>query len=359
MTEQGPIIDTSVQPFLPSNADLRAFLPDALRLRGMPDVESAWYQAPDGDYQQHLYGGEYPGSDPLRVARDVLDEPGVDIAILNPRTRGPHPNYLMNNAICAATNDWLADVWLDKGNLHGRFRGTIRVNPEDARAAIAEIERWEDHPHMVQVGVPMASREVYGKPQFWPIWRAAAERGLPIAISTNGGAGIEFPPTAAGHARTYENFFAFYAYNFFYHLAGIVTLPELQEVPDVVFVFPDGGADVLPSLMWRLDTLWFGLRDQMPWLERPPSEHLRDHFRFGYGRMDGPPDDAITEAWLSQLGLEDVIMFASGYPFWSGSAPNDLPAGSSARQRENVRFQTANELYRLGLTSPAPVSPHA
>ena len=107
------------------------------------------------------------------MARHLFDENGADYAILNPLTRGNIADYLLNSRICAAVNDWLLDRWLDP-DTSDRFRGTIRVNPEDVKGAVAEIERLADHPKMVQVGVPMQSREPYGKPMFEPIWEAAA-----------------------------------------------------------------------------------------------------------------------------------------------------------------------------------------
>ena len=79
-----PIIDACVQPHFLNNAEIRRYLPDAHKLRSIPDVEQQWYQAPGGDYRQDLYGEHYPGSDPETVGRQLFDDAGVDFAILNP-----------------------------------------------------------------------------------------------------------------------------------------------------------------------------------------------------------------------------------------------------------------------------------
>ncbi|MGZ4530488.1 MAG: amidohydrolase family protein, partial [Mycobacterium sp.] len=123
------IIDANVQPHFRSNAEIRRYLPAAHKLRSIPDVEQQWYQAPGGDYRQDLYGEHYPGSDPETVSRHLFSR-GVDYAILNPLTRGNIADYLLNSRICAAVNDWLLDRWLEP-DATDRFRGTIRVNPED------------------------------------------------------------------------------------------------------------------------------------------------------------------------------------------------------------------------------------
>ena len=149
-------------------------------------------------------------------------------AILNPMTRGNIADYLLNSRICAAVNDWLLDRWLEPDTTN-RFRGTIRVNPEDPKGAVAEIERLAAHPKLVQVGVPMQSREPYGKPMFEPIWEAAAARGLPVAVHINGGNGVDYPPTFAGHAHTYPGYAAFMPLNYFVHLATLIV--ECVEEP--------------------------------------------------------------------------------------------------------------------------------
>ena len=107
------IIDTCVQPHFRYNAEIRRYLPEAHRLRAIPDVEQQWYQAPGGDYRQDLYGEHYPGSDPETVSRHLFDDAGVDYAILNPLTRGNIADYLLNSRICAAVNDWLLERWLE------------------------------------------------------------------------------------------------------------------------------------------------------------------------------------------------------------------------------------------------------
>src|ERR1700761_5179706 len=106
-----PIIDANVQPHFRYNAEIRRYLPDAHKLRSVPDVEQQWYQAPGGDYRQDLYGEHYPGSDPETVSHHLFADPpdgmGVVNAILNPLTRGNIADYLLNSRICAAVNDWL------------------------------------------------------------------------------------------------------------------------------------------------------------------------------------------------------------------------------------------------------------
>lgn len=339
------VIDTNVHPFFLSNAALREYLPPEYRTRGFPDVESSWYQAPDGDYAAQLYADGRPGSDPATVASHLFDELGVDVAILNPRTRGNLPDRRLNSAICAATNDWLAREWLDSDG-RGRYAGTIRINPEDVDGALAEIERWAGHPRMVQVGVPLQSREPYGKPQFEPIWAAAAGHRLPVAVTINGGAGIDYAPTATGHPRTYLHYAAYMPLNYFHHLTNLIVEGVFVRIPQLVFVFPDGGIDVLTPLMWRLDMFWRAFRDQTPWAVEYPSSSLAAHVRFGTG-LEGPAGGVPADEWLDQMGKADLLMYASNYPYWSWLRPDELPAGFTAAQTAKILSENAARLYGM------------
>jgi predicted TIM-barrel fold metal-dependent hydrolase len=342
------IVDANVQPHFGKNAEIRHYLPPTFKLRSIPDVEQQWYQAPGGDYREDLYGDHYPGSDPETVRRHLFEDNGVDYAILNPLTRGNIADYLLNSRICAAVNDWLLDRWLD-ADPTGRFRGTIRVNPEDPKGAVAEIERLAGHPKMVQVGVPMQSREPYGKPMFEPIWEAAAGFGLPVAVHINGGNGVDHPPTFAGHAYTYPGYAAFMPLNYFVHLATLIIEGVFGRHPDLRFVFADGGYDILTPLMWRLDTFWVSMRDQTPWVDRYPSDYLRESVRFCSSAFDGPTNPDVAERWMDFSDKAELLMYGSSYPHWSASPPEAVAAGLNSMQREKVLWGNASDLYGVAL----------
>lgn len=346
MSNSGLVIDTNVQPHFRNNAEIRKFIASAYKQRAIPDVEHPWYQAPGGDYRADLYDGNYPGSDRETLCRHLFDDHGVDLAILNPLTRGNIADYLLNSRICAAINDWLIQYWLD-ADTTGRLLGTIRVNPEDPRGAVAEIERLADHPKLVQVGVPMQSREPYGKPMFEPIWEAAAAHGLPVAVHINGGNGVDRAPTFAGHADTYPGYAALMPLNYFVHLATLIIEGTFGRIPNLRFVFADGGYDILTPLIWRLDTFWLSNRDQTPWVDRYPSEYLREHVRFCTSAFDGPTDAGHVQQWMQFTDRADLLMYGSNYPHWSTTSPDDAIIGLDAEQRQKVLWRNATDVYSL------------
>jgi hypothetical protein len=69
------IIDASVHVFFESNGDMRSFMQEPFKSRGIPDVEMDWYGAPGGEYvpwaerpapgrrslwRPHVCGGTWP-----------------------------------------------------------------------------------------------------------------------------------------------------------------------------------------------------------------------------------------------------------------------------------------------------------
>ena len=347
------IVDASVHVFFKRNGEIRDFLREPFRSRGIPDVEMDWYGAPDGEYSADVIARSdgYPGSDPAQVGRHLFEEQGVEVAVLHPMTRGNLPDRHLTNAVLAAHNEMLATRWLDDPAHGPRFRGTIRVNPADVEGALAEIERWASHPRMVQLGVPLQSHELYGKPQFMPIWREAAKRGLPVAVHIETGTGIDHAPTPSGHPRTYAQYASFMALNYLYHLLNMIAEGVFESLPGLKFVWADGGADLVTPFIWRMDTFGRPHLEQTPWAPRIPSAYLPEHVRFVQSRLDGAAPAEIAGEWLELTGKSDLVLYGSSYPHWGMSTADALPAGLTGEQREKILWKNADRLYGLGLAA--------
>jgi predicted TIM-barrel fold metal-dependent hydrolase len=346
-----PIIDASVHIFCQSNADLRSYLREPFKSRGVPDYEMDWYGAPGGEYTPGSTGpdGQYPGSDPELVGAHLFEDRGVDVAILHPMSRGNLPDRHLTTAVLSAHNQMMVERWLESGTYHDRFRGTLRVCPEDIEGALREIERWAGHPQIVQLGVPLQSRELYGKPQFWPLWQAAADAGLPVAAHIEVGTGIDFAPTPSGHPRTYAQYAGFMALNYIYHLMNMIAEGVFERFPTFKMVWADGAADLLTPFIWRMDTFGRPHLEQTPWAPQIPSAYLPEHVYFVQGAMDGPGDVPFAGEWLRFTGKEDMVMYGSSYPHWQHSTVESLPSAWSQEQREKVLWRNAAQLYGIDL----------
>jgi predicted TIM-barrel fold metal-dependent hydrolase len=356
--EQQFIVDASVHVFFRSNAEIRDWLREPWRSRGVSDVEMGWYSAPDGEYDPEIVADTdgYPGADPRQVGRHLFEERGVDIAILHPMGRGINPDHRLGTVLDSAHNQMLVERWLDDEVYGERYRGTIRVNPEDVDGALKEIERWSADPRMVQIGVPLQSRAPYGKPQFRPLWEEAAKRGLPVAVHIETGHGIAYPPTPSGHPRTYPQYAAFMGLNYLYHLMNMIAEGVFESLPDFKIVWADGGAEMVTPFMWRMDVFGRPHLEQTPWAPELPSTYLADHVRFVHSKLDGVQQPGIAAEWIELTGKSDLIMFGSSYPHWSMTEVGELSRELTDEQRQKILWQNADKLYGLGLAARAPVA---
>jgi len=342
------VIDASVHVFFPDNEDLRGFMREPFSSRGFSDYEMGWYGAPGGEYLPSAAAdGMYPGSDPEFTARQLFTERGADLAILHPMTRGMQPDRHLGTAIAAAHNEMLARRWLEHDTLGERFRGTIRVVPDDIEGSLKEIERWKDHPRMVQIGIPLQAHALYGKPQFWPLWEAAADAGLPVATHVEVGNGVEHAPTPSGVPRTYPQYATFMPMNYLYHLMNMIAEGVFEKFPGLRMVFADGAADLLTPIIWRMDTFGRPHLEQTPWAPEIPSDYLPGHVYFIHGGMDGPGDEPYAGEWLRMTGKEDMTLFGSSYPHWHAADHRSLPSAWSDEQRAKVTSGNAAKLYGL------------
>lgn len=350
-----PLIDASVHIFFPNNDDLRDAMREPYASRGFPDPELDWWGAPGGEYAPEAQdtGEQYPASDPDITGARLFGEYGVDVAVLHPMTRGVLPDRHLATAIAAAHNEMLVSRWLENATYGDQYRGTIRVSPDDISGAIREIERWKDHPRVVQIGVPMQSRELYGKPQFWPLWDAATDAGLPIAVHMETGSGIGLPPTPSGQPRTHEQWVGFSALNYVYHLLNMIAEGVFERRPDTKFVWADGAADFVTPFIWRMDVFGRPHLEQTPWAPRMPSDYLPDHVYFVEGALDGPGDVDFAGEWLGFTGKDKMLMFGSSYPHWQLNKANSIARSLSPEQRDRVLWRNAADLYGIEIPAAA------
>jgi predicted TIM-barrel fold metal-dependent hydrolase len=350
-----PVIDASVHIFAQSNKDLREnFMREPFRSRGFPDYEMDWYGAPGGEYVKGSKGPDrqYPGSHPELVAEELFGRRGVDVAILHPMTRGVMPDRHLGTALAAAHNEMMVKRWLEDSEYGDKFRGTIRVNPDDVVGALREIDKYKDHPRVVQIGIPLQSRELYGKPQYWPLWEAAIAANLPVAVHIEVGSGVSLPPTPSGNTRTYEQYLSFMSLNYLYHLMNMIAEGVFERMPALKFVWADGAADLLTPFMWRMDCFGRPHLEQTPWAPKMPSDYLPGHVFFVQGSLDGPGDVDFAGEWAGFTGKDDMTMFGSSYPHWNCG---DLlvPDSYSAEQRDKLCWRNAAELYGIDIPAVA------
>ena len=231
-------------------------------------------------------------------------------------------NEDMAAAFATALNDWIAAAWLDRDD---RLRASVVVPLQDPEAAVAEIERRAGDPRFVQVVVPVTGEVPLGRRSLWPVWRAAAAAGMPLGIHAGGS--YRHPVTSLGWPSHLVEDTAAQSGGFQSQLTSLICEGAFARVPDLRVVLIESGVTWLPGFLWRLDKFWRGTRSEVPWVDRPPSEIVRERVRFTARPFDAPPEE--VERLLGLLGGTGLLLAASDYPHHQDESAGLLPPGLS------------------------------
>ena len=125
----------------------------------------------------------------------------------------------------SAANAWVAERWLDADP---RYAGSLRVCVTDVPSALTEIERWAGDPRFVQLVVPLRAFQPYGDEGYFPIWQAAVEHDLPVAIFDDDATVVEHHETPVGALRYFSEKHALRPFAGIVHLASARHLRRLR-----------------------------------------------------------------------------------------------------------------------------------
>lgn len=347
------IIDADIHPVLNQQRFLD-FLPEPWRRRyasGNRGPGNLGYWNPNGVMRADAVApdGSRLERSPHHVARYHFDAYHITYGILNPVddsiSYGLSPELDYAAAIASAGNDVVVNDWLP---VDARFRASLVVTPNDPALAAREIHRLGDHPSIVQVLMPSATRIPYGHRFYHPIYAAAVAHDLPVAIHPgNEGTGISGPPTAAGYPSTYLEWHTGLVGSYMAHLVSLITEGVFSAFPTLTFVLIEGGVSWLPPLLWRFDKNWKALRQTVPWLDRRPSEIVREHIRLTTQPIEEPEHPRHLGMMLEMFDAGRMLMFSSDFPHWDGDTPDFAGRAFPMELRDRVLSQNARELYRL------------
>lgn len=285
-----------------------------------------------------------PGSDLALLREQALDANNVEIGILNCAYRvGSVHNQDLAASLATAVNQWQIDEWLDK---EPRLRGSIVVPSQNPELAAQEIDRFGAHPGFVQVVLPVRSEAPYGNRRYDPIYAAATRHDLVVGIQYGGAPG--HPSTPSGWALTYLEEYAGMAQVFQSQVISLIIEGVFDRFPTLRVALIEGGWTWLPSLMWRLDKEWKGLRHNTPWVKRLPSAYMHEHIRLTLQPLDAPSDPTHLRQIIDQLDSDDLLMFSSDYPHHHFDTLEEaFPLQVDEARLTKILSENARSFYRL------------
>lgn len=346
------IIDTDVHQNWSDRNEIWNRMPAHFRESG--------YQLPKGDYS-HPVGfnrrdaagpeGQSAGSHYETMRDQHLDPFGISLAVLTGNGMlglGVHPHAEFAKACAKAYNKALLETWLTWDD---RFYGSMLVAPQDPMAAAAEIRKIGPHPRIVEVLMCSATRLPYGQSFYWPIYEAAQEVGIPVAVHP----GTETRGTSngfiAGPPSTYLEWHTNLSQNYMGQIVSLVCEGVFEKFPRLKFVAKEGGLAWIPGVLWRLDKNWKALRSTVPWLKRLPSEYIIDHIRFTSQPIEEPEHPEFLPQLLTMIHAEKTLMFSSDYPHWDNDSPRHALPRLPEAMLNRIFHETAQEVYRFPATA--------
>jgi predicted TIM-barrel fold metal-dependent hydrolase len=243
--------------------------------------------------------------------------------------------------------------WMEAycGKFPGRLGGVILACGRDIPSAVEEIKRWGKSGWAWAV-LPYAP---YGMPldhpDFEPVWAAAAEHDLAIALHTF----TVMPPYAPGGTDNWENLFlqrsASHPWCGMRNMASLIGSGLMDRYPKLRIGTLEAGHGWLPFWMARIDEHARTIRSEIPNLKMMPSEYVLSGRYFQ--SIEIPEGLKLTNSVIELIG-EDVLMYASDYPHGESHFPEsvgmvldwDMPRA----RKQKLFWDNAVKLYaRCGL----------
>jgi predicted TIM-barrel fold metal-dependent hydrolase len=330
-------------------------------------VQAPGFRNPHGDSRDDSYptNGGPPGSDCATIVAQLLDPYRIERGIL---TYG-RTLFVDNNAnphfaaeIARASNDWTADYFLSKDD---RLYGSILVSNQSPDLAAKEVRQRAANSRFAQVLMAnVGINKPLGHPIYHPIYQAAADFGLPIAIHAPDAGGATPPTAGHGELSYYIEFHTLNTQSLMTHLVSFIAHGVFELFPDLKLILIGGGAAWVPALLWRFDTNWKGVRREVPWIKKLPSEYFAKHVRITTQPLEASPTQEQLIELLSFIGGEDILLFATNYPHWDLDQPDEAMSRLPEKWLPKVSYENAMKTYgwskgSAGRSTLARVAPNA
>jgi len=287
------------------------------------------------------------GSDKEMVVNQLLNEHGVDYALLN--GGGIAGVSLMNEiqypvALSQAHNQWMVDEWLSYDD---RFLGSIHIAVQSPKDSAAEIRKMAQNPRIKCVALPSVLPLPISHEFYSPILKAIEETGLVLLFHPKQPTISTSQMTPIGTLNSYLEWHTLAGLPYMSQIVSMVFSGVFEKYKNLKVFFVEGGISWLPSLLWRMDKNYKGLRTEAPWLKKLPSEYVLSNCKFCTQPIEEPQrPEYLSQIWKMMDG-ENTIIFSTDYPHWDFDNPSIVMRNVPKEWIPNILYNNAASFLNL------------
>jgi hypothetical protein len=307
--------------------------------------------APSLKLDPPLPGGH--GTRSVATARAMVEELGaigVDMGVLFPDNLllfAPLPQIDWAIALSRAYNRWLTEEWL---STEPRLYGALLACPQSPEETARAIREHGRNPKVAGIYLPTAGvNPLWGHRKYDAVFEAAQEMDLPVVLHSVTLVSPAFPC----NLDQFENHFArqvlSHSFAMISNLVSMIHTGVPARYPRLKVIFTEAGVGWVPYYMWRLDRYYREYRRMIPYLERPPSEYIRERMWFSTQPVEEPEDPAHLVETIHHYDPDVTrTLFASDWPHHDFDHPRvlrNLPMPDEMKRR--MLGENALEAFRI------------
>jgi len=248
-----------------------------------------------------------------------MDREGVDVNFMLPSGWFGTWSFLgdvgLEFQMYEAYHRWMQDYCAAAPD---RLTGVLLVSGNDVAASLEAIERHGSSRWPVALMCYTHPDMPLDHPDLEPIWAAAQEHDLTLALHTF----TVMPPYAPGGRDTWDNLWlqrsAAHPWCGMRNMAAMIGSGVMDRYPDLRLAVLESGHGWLPFWAARLDEHVRTMEGVLPKLDMMPSEYVTSGRYFHSTEISEGAE--ITRSVIELLG-PDVLMYGSDYPHSEAAYP--------------------------------------
>ena len=288
-----------------------------------------------------------------REMREELSALSIDIGVLFPDHLllfAPLPQIEYATALSHAYNRWLLEEWLTR---EPGLYGALLACPQNPEDSAREIEKYAKEEKIVAVYLPTAGvNPLWGHQKYDPIMAAAEAANLPVMLHSVTLVSPAFPCQLDQFENTFARHALAHSFAMMANLVSIMHTGLPARYPNLKFAFTEAGIAWVPYMMWRLDKDYAEFRRQVPFLEKRPSEYMKEQMWFATQPIEEPDNPQHLVETIHHFAGENRVLFASDWPHHDFDHPKTvLNLPMSPEMKSKIMGENALELF--GIPVPA------